>query len=90
LTNCRHYAHKVGISEFNYNPLVGDFCYKYSRSARENFFENKVCSFLFLLSVPYILKREEHNIETNYIIKDFIQSARGNLNGRCLRLLANI
>lgn len=32
-----------------YDPLVGDPCYKFSRSAKERFFENSECAFLFIL-----------------------------------------
>jgi hypothetical protein len=87
MTNSKDYAKIKGISIDNYDPIIVNFCYSYSRKTRECFFDSKICSFLFILSVPYILKREGHMIEKNYIVKDFIQSATANLENGCLRLL---
>ena len=40
-----------------YIPLVGDPCYNYSREAKERFFKNAECAFLFLLAKEHILKK---------------------------------
>ena len=37
-----------------YIPLVGDPCYNYSREAKERFFRNGACAFLFLLAKDHM------------------------------------
>lgn len=37
-----------------YIALIGDPCYRYSRSKKERFFKDKTCSYLFMGALPYL------------------------------------
>ena len=47
--------------EKNYNALVLDPCYSYSKRNMEAFFSNEICSFLFLYALDYIKQELSQN-----------------------------
>jgi hypothetical protein len=64
----------------NYNPTIGNVCYRYSRLSKEKFFKNSYCSYIFLKAVPYLeqLFQEEQPEKTpiyNEIIAQFRETA---------------
>ena len=69
-----------------YIPLVGDPCYNYSREAKERFFRNGPCAFLFLLAKDHMEtqirtgKLEARSSEVLQILDDYCELARQELN----------
>jgi ribonuclease HIII len=45
-----------------YNRLIGDPCYKYNRYSKEQFFKNKLATYLYLRLLP-ILKEKGRKLD---------------------------
>ena len=68
------YLKSVGqdLTEDNYFPIVGDICYRYSREAKERFFEDEGCCFLFLKSMSYLQDQAKKEVKKNPNIKEIL------------------
>ena len=56
---------KTKIVDETYVNLVGDPCYSYSTKCKNEFFSNKMCSILFLLSESFITELILNGSERN-------------------------
>ena len=62
--------------------IIYDPCYKYSRRAKEQFFKNVYCSFLFVISQKYlteVAKDEKEGMIKIKLIKDMAKMAKRQL-----------
>ena len=48
--------HTRKSNEVDYFALVGDPCYNYNESKKQSFFQNQICSFLFIIAIPFLKK----------------------------------